>query len=199
MLINFLPHREWALARNRQNFVTVLVMSALLGLVLAMVGRVWLEHKLTVAMAANSSLKKEISAVDGLLKIKDQVKEDIEKLRLRETTLQAFQFDRKLSALWLQAVAENLPDGLYLTALKKKGDNIYIHGVGRSNGEVFELLRQVASHGQWFAQVELIEVTDTPSKLGALELSGTPFAMRARLKIPNGNDDANAEQLSDAP
>ncbi len=198
MLINFLPHREWALARKRQNFATALLMAALSGLVLAMVGRVWLTQKMTVEMAANSILKKEIAVVDGLLKISAQVEKDIEKLRLRETTLLAFQSDRKLSVLWLQEVADNLPDGLYLTALKKEGNKITINGVARSNQEVFELLRRIASHGQWLAQVELIEVSDTPSKLGVLELSGTPFAMRALLKIPSGNDNVNAEQLSDA-
>jgi type IV pilus assembly protein PilN len=186
MLINLLPHRKWALARKRQNVATSLMMAALLGLVFAAVSSVWLGYQISEQEAANNILKKEISSVDGLLKKAIQVKQDMAKLTLRETTLQNFQAQRKLPAVWLQEVVENMPDGLYLTALKQVGNDVNINGVARSNEEVFELLRRVARHGQWLAQAELIEVTDTPSTLDALTLTGTPFAMRALLKSSNG-------------
>ncbi|MDO9279585.1 MAG: PilN domain-containing protein [Polaromonas sp.] len=197
MLINLLPHRKWALARKRKNFATALGMAALLGLVFAVASSVWMGHQLTAQRAANDILKNEIATVDALLKISSQVKADIVKLRLRETTLQAFQGERKMAAFWLQALADSLPDDLYLTALKQEGNKVNIKGLARSNDEVFELLRQVTKRGQWFAQAELIEVTAAPLTLDALALNGTPFAMRALLKQPN--EKVNAEQpLSDA-
>jgi type IV pilus assembly protein PilN len=194
MLINLLPHRKWALARKRQNFVTSLMMAALMGLVIAAVSSVWLGHQISGQMLTNNVLRKEITRIDGLHKIMSQLDTDIVKLRRRETTLQAFQAKRKLPAVWLQEVVENLPDGLYLTALKQADNDVNINGVARSNVEVFELLRRVAHQGQWLAQAELIEVTDTPSMLDALALTGTPFAMRARLKSRHGQAVHDAEK-----
>ena len=194
MLINLLPHRQWSLARKRQNFVTSLLMAALLGLVIAAVSSVWLGSQIAAQMLTNKVLQKEISSVDGWLKIMSQVDADIVKLTLRETTLQTFQAKRKLPAVWLQEVVENLPDGLYLTVLKQADNDVKINGVARSNVEVFELLRRFAHQGQWLAQAELIEVTDTPSMLDALALTGTPFAMRARLKSRHGQAVHDAEK-----
>jgi len=199
MMINLLPHREWALARKRQEFANALLLAALLSLVFAVGTNVWMGQQLTTQLAANKILKKEISGVDGLLNITTEVKEAIAKLTLRETTLQIFQAERQRPTVWLQAVVENLPDGLYLTALKQVGNNVNIQGVARSNEEVFELLRQVARYREWLAQVELIEVSDAPMMLDELTLTGKPFAMRATLKTADENADTSADRkLSDA-
>lgn len=194
MLINLLPHRKWALARKRGNFVTSLMMAALMGLVIAAVCSVWLGQQISGQMLTNNVLRKEITRVDGWLKIMSQLDADIVKLTLRETTLQAFQAKRKMTPVWLKEVVEILPDGLYLTALKQAGDDVNINGVAQSNEEVFELLRRVAQHGQWLAQAELIEVTDTPSTLDALGMTGTPFAIRALLKRHHGQAVHDAEK-----
>jgi type IV pilus assembly protein PilN len=194
MLINLLPHRAWALARKRKNFIISLALAALLGLVLAAGVRVWLGQQLSAQMSANSLLTIEISAVDKQLKEMSQVNEEMVKLRLRESTLQALQDERQLSAVWLQELAEHLPDGLYLTALKQDGDKVIVNGMARSDEQVFELLRQIASPGRWLAQAELIEVTGAPLTLDALALTGTPFAMRALLKRPAGRDAAHVAQ-----
>ena len=199
MMINLLPHREWALARKRKEFSSALLLAALLGLVFAVGTNAWMGQQLRAQLAANSILKKEISGVDRLLNITTQVKDAIAKLTLRETTLQIFQAERQLPTVWLRAVVEDLPDGLYLTSLKQAGNNVNIQGVARSNEEVFDFLSQVARHGEWFDQVELIEVTGAPLMLDALTLTHTPFAMRAMLKTPDRTTDVSVDRkLSDA-
>ena len=194
MLINLLPHRAWAVARKRKNFMTTLALAALLGLALAAGASVWLGQQLGAQMSANNLLRVEVSAVDKQLKEISQVNDDMLKLRLRESTLLALQDERKLSAAWLQELSEYLPDGLYLTALKQDGDKVIVNGMARSDEQVFELLRQIASPGRWLTQAELIEVTGAPLTLDALALTGTPFAMRAHLKRPPGRDAAHLAQ-----
>jgi type IV pilus assembly protein PilN len=182
MLINLLPHREWALARKRKNFATTLAMAALLGLLLGAGLSVWLGLQLTAQQSANSILKIEISAVDTELKKMAQVNDDLVKLNLRETTLKTLRYDGKVSSALLQEVAALLPDSLYLTALKLEGDKVGIHGVARSNEQVFEFLRLIASEGKWLTQAELIEVTGAPLSMDVLALTGMPFTMRAQLQ-----------------
>ncbi len=190
MLINFLPHRDWTLARERKKFVRTLALVALLGLLFTAVAGVWLDQQLSAQQAANQRLRLEIAAVDSQLTKIKQVKEELVKLKLREASLQALQDERQLTALGLQEVLEHLPDGLYLTALKQEGDKLMLNGMARSDQQVFQLLQQMASQGRWLAQAELTEVTGAPWTSGALALTGTPFAMRALLKRPVGRDAA---------
>jgi len=194
MLINLLPHRAWALARKRKNFLTSLALAALLGLALAAAATLWFGQQLSAQMSANSLLNKEIAAVDKQLTEMAQLNDEMLKLGLRVSTLQALQDERKLLAAWLQELADDLPDGLYLTALKQDGDKVVVHGMARSDEQVFELLRQMASPARWLTQAELIEVTGTPLTLDALALTGTPFAMRAYLKRPAGRDAVHLAQ-----
>jgi type IV pilus assembly protein PilN len=182
MLINLLPHRTWALDRQRKNFATALALAALLGLALAAGLSVWLGHQLDIQKAANQRLTVEITSVDLTLKKIAQANAELVQLNLRVSLLDSWRLKSKMSAFWLQEVADILPDSLYLTALKQDGDKVSIQGVARSNEQVFELLRRIASEGKWLAQAELIEVTQAPLSTDALALTGTPFAMRALLR-----------------
>ncbi len=179
MLINLLPHRAWALARMRRNFATALTIAALLGLLFGTGSSLWMGLQLAAQASANSILINEISAVDAELKKMAQVNEDLVKVSLRESTLETLRHEGKVSAALLQEVADLLPDSLYLTSLKQEGDKVGIHGVARSNEQVFELLRRIGSEGKWLVQAELIEVTGAPLNMDVLALTGTPFAMRA--------------------
>ncbi len=199
MLINFLPHRKWNLARKRQKFATSLAVAALLGLVLGAGSSVWIGWQLTAQKSDNSLLKNEISAVDKALKKMTLLNEDIVKLKLRETTLQTLRDDGKRSAVWLHEVAANLPDGLYLTALKQDGDKVSIQGVARTNEQVFDFLRRISLESQWLVQAELIEVTSASLSKDDLALTGMAFAMRALLKHIKRPADFDVSQHPSGP
>jgi len=200
MLINFLPHREWALARQRNKFAVSVAAAALLGLVIAAGLCTWREQQLSVQRDANTILKQAIMALDVQLNMKAKVKADIGTLSLRATTLQALQDESQLAAVWLDEVVGFLPEGLYLTALKQDGNTVRIDGVARSSEEVFELLREMVSHGQWLARPELIEVAASPLSQDAFVLVGTPmrtpFSMKAQLKRPEQQTDADVHLLA---
>ncbi len=182
MLINFLPHRKWNLARKRKKFATSLAVAAFLGLVLGAGSSVWIGWQLTAQNSDNSLLKNEISALDKVLKKMTLLDADIVRLNLRGTTLQTLRNEGKRSAVWLQEVAANLPDGLYLTAIKQDGDKVSIQGVARTNEQVFDFLNRISLESQWLAQAELIEVTSAALSKDDLALMGMTFAMRALLK-----------------
>jgi type IV pilus assembly protein PilN len=200
MLINFLPHREWALARKRKKFAVSMAVAALMGLVMAVGLFTWLEQQLMVQREINTVLKQAITAVDVQLKMKAKVNEAIGKLSLRETTLQALQDESQLAAVWLNELVRHLPEGLYVTALKQDGDSVRINGVARSSEEVFALLRQMVREGQWLARPELIEVAATPVSLDALASKGTsrgtPFSMKALLNRHDPQAGAKVRQLA---
>lgn len=185
MMLNLLPHRQWAMARKRKAWAVSMVLAALVGVLVAVAISVWLARQLAAQRLASSSLQQAIAALDGQLKDKAQVKTDLVQLRLRETSLQALRDESQLAGALLQELAVHLPEGLYLTALTQDGDKVRINGAARSGQEVFELLRQMASGGQWLVRPELIEVAAPPAaSVRQGEPVGTPFSMRAWLQRP---------------
>ncbi|MFB0898550.1 MAG: PilN domain-containing protein [Polaromonas sp.] len=185
MMLNLLPHRQWAMARKRKAWAVSMVLAALVGVLVAVAISVWLARQLAAQRLASSSLQQAIAALDGQLKDKAQVKTDLVQLRLRETSLQALRDESQLAGALLQELAVHLPEGLYLTALTQDGDKVRVNGAARSGQEVFELLRQMASGGQWLVRPELIEVAAAPAaSVRQGEPVGTPFSMRAWLQRP---------------
>ena len=185
MLINLLPHRQWALARQRKAFVVSTGLAAVVGVLIAVATSAWLARQLTEQRAANSDLQQAVNLLDGQLKRKAQLKTDLAQLRLREAALQDLREESQLAGILMRELATHLPDGLYLTVLKQDGDKVRIHGAARSGEEVFELLRQMVSGGQWLARPELIEVAAAPTaSVRQSEPVGTPFSMRALLQRP---------------
>ena len=185
MLINLLPHRQWAMARKRQSWAMSMGLAALLGVLIAVGASTWLALQLAEQRTASRSLQQAIAALDGQLKDKAQVNTAMAQLRLRETTLQDLRDESQLAGILLQELAAHLPDGLYLTALRQDGDKVRISGAARSGEEVFALMRQIVSGGQWLARPELIEVAAAPTaSVRQGEPVGTPFSMRALLQRP---------------
>jgi type IV pilus assembly protein PilN len=172
MLINLLPHRQWALTRKRQTWVVSLWLAAFVGVLLAAGISALQARQLAVQRMANRSLQQAIAGVDGRLTLKAQVKEDIEQLKLREKMLKNLRDNRQLTVEFLQEIAGRLPDGLHLTIVKKDGDQVRINGVARSNENVFELMRRMARGRQWLTQ---------RSSTGG----GKPFSLRATLRRPD--------------
>ena len=193
MLINLLPHRAWALARQRHTWAVSVGLAALAGVLIAAGSSAWLAHQLAAQRAANNSLQQAIAAVDGQLKRQVQVQAEMGQLSLRETTLQGLRNESQLAGGWLQELATQVPDGLYLTAVKQEGDKVLISGAARSDEEVFALLRQLVSGGQWLTQPELIEVAAAPEAHSRPSSAvGTPFAMQAWLQHPESPADSAA-------
>ena len=198
MLINLLPHRQWALARQRKTWAISMGLAALLGVLMAVGASAWLARQLVAQKAANSSLQQAITELEGQIKLKAQVKADLGQLSLRETALQDLRDESQLAGVLLQELAAHLPDGLYVTAMQQEGNKVRINGVARSGEEVFELLRQMVSDGQWLARPELIEVAAPAALLRQGAPVGTPFSMRAWLKRPVLAADAGAQLHSSA-
>lgn len=185
MLINLLPHREWALARKRQEFAISMGLAVMVGVLIAVCTSAWLARQLEVQRAGNSKLRQAIFAVDLQLKLKAQVIAELGQLNLREKTLRDMRDESQLAGIFLQELAAHLPDGLYLMAMKQDGEKVHINGFSRSDEEVFELLRHMVNSGQWLARPELIEVASAPvAPLIHGVPAGAPFSMRAWLTRP---------------
>lgn len=186
MLINLLPHRQWALMRRRQRWLLSLLGAAGLALLTGCALQQWLAQQLGDQAERTRSLKIASSAVDAQLVAIAHLKTELAALGARDRALADFQRERELPVRWLNEMVRHLPDGLYLTSLKQEGRSVLVQGAARSSVEVFGLLGHISGQGRWLTRPELIELGSLAAGPNPATGRSAVFALRAALGPADG-------------
>lgn len=165
ILINLLPHREAAQKRRRDAFQATMLASFLLGLLVAGLIYWWFQMMIEQQQTRNAFLKREIAVLEDQIKEVKNIEQEIAALRARQKAVEDLQADRNLPVHLLSELASQLPDGVYITALKQTNEQIAIQGVAQSNERVSELLRNLANNTPWLSKPELVEIVATKVSL----------------------------------
>ncbi len=167
ILINLLPHREEARKRRKETFQATMFASLLLGLVVAGAIYWWFQMMITDQQAKNTFLKQEITVLEGQIKEIASIEDEIASLRARQKAVEDLQSDRNLPVHLLSELVTQLPDGVYITAIRQAGQTITMQGMAQSNERVSELLRNLATNTPWLAKPELTEIVASTVALTA--------------------------------
>jgi len=159
ILINLLPHREAARKRRKEAFQATMFASFLMGLAIAGAIYWWFQMMITDQQKKNDFLQQEIKVLEGQIKEIASIEDEIASLRARQKAVEDLQSDRNLPVHLLTELVKQLPDGVYVTAIKQAGQTITMQGMAQSNERVSELLRNLASNTPWLAKPELAEIT----------------------------------------
>ncbi|MDD2180669.1 PilN domain-containing protein [Acidovorax sp. D2M1] len=159
ILINLLPHREEARKRRKEAFQATMFASFLLGLAIAGAIYWWFQIMITDQQNKNAFLQQEIKVLEGQIKEIASIEDEIAALRARQKAVEDLQSDRNLPVHLLTELVKQLPDGVYVTAIRQAGQTISMQGMAQSNERVSELLRNLASNTPWLAKPELAEIT----------------------------------------
>lgn len=158
ILINLLPHREAARKRRRETFQATMVVSALMGLVIAGVIYWWFQTMIEDQQAKNAFLRSEIQVLEGQIKEIATIEEEIAALRARQKAVEDLQSDRNLPVHLLSELVRQLPDGVYITTLKQTNQTVAMQGMAQSNERVSEMLRNLSNNTPWLSKPELVEI-----------------------------------------
>lgn len=159
ILINLLPHREEARKRRKEAFQATMFASFLIGLVIAGAIYWWFQMMITDQQGKNSFLQQEIKILEGQIKEIATIEDEIASLRARQKAVEDLQSDRNLPVHLLTELVKQLPDGVYITAIKQADQTITMQGMAQSNERISELLRNLASNTPWLDKPELSEIT----------------------------------------
>lgn len=159
ILINLLPHREEARKRRKEAFQATMFASLLIGLVIAGAIYWWFQMMITDQQGKNSFLQREIKVLEGQIKEIASIEDEIASLRARQKAVEDLQSDRNLPVHLLTELVKQLPDGVYITAIRQTGQTITMQGMAQSNERISELLRNLASNTPWLDKPELSEIT----------------------------------------
>lgn len=159
ILINLLPHREEARKRRKEAFQATMFASFLLGLVIAGAIYWWFQMMIADQQTKNSFLQQEIKILEGQIKEIASIEDEIAALRARQKAVEDLQSDRNLPVHLLTELVNQIPDGVYITAIRQSGQTIALQGMAQSNERVSELLRNLSSNTPWLDKPELGEIT----------------------------------------
>jgi type IV pilus assembly protein PilN len=141
--VNLLPHREEKRRARRQQFY------ALAGLVLALgAAIVFAVHSviagyISTQEAKNNFLKAEIAKLDTEIDEIKRLKEQTDSLLARKQVIESLQSNRAETVLFFNELAKQVPEGVYIRAVKQNGLTINIAGFAQSNARVSTLMRNL--------------------------------------------------------
>lgn len=182
ILINLLPHREAARKQRRDSFNVSLVLSALLGGLIAGAIFLWFQSQISTQQGKNRVLSSEIKVLEGQIKDIAGLEAEIAALLARQQAVEDLQADRNQPVYLLTELVKQLPDGVYISTMRQENQNVTLQGVAQSNERVSELLRNLANNTPWFAKPELVEIVAGTVALSAREQKRVSnFTMRVRL------------------
>jgi type IV pilus assembly protein PilN len=182
ILINLLPHREARRRAGRRNFLMGLLLSAVLGVGLAVLALSVLTQMTYSQEARNAYLQAEVSRLDGQIKDIASLRAEINALKARLRAIEDLQTDRNVPVHLLNELARLSPEGLYLKSLTQTAGDVVLSGLALSNERVSELMRNVSQGGAWLERPELIEVKSALAELQGRE-RGRVYEFSLRMKV----------------
>lgn len=173
--INLLPHREMRRRRQQQQFFVLLGSVLGLGVATWLGVHTYLANRLDTQNARNAYLQQEIVALDKQIEEIRKLKEQMAALLARKQVVETLQSNRAEVVHLLDQLARQLPDGIYLRALKQNGNRVTITGYTQSQARVSTLMRNLESseHLQNASLVEIKAVGAGAARLNEFTMNVT--------------------------
>ena len=143
--INLLPHREIRRKQQQQQFFIMLGGAAAIGVAIWFVVHYELASNLETQNGRNKILEQAIAKVDKEIEDIKKLKEQIAALLARKQVVEDLQGNRAEVVHLLDQLVRQLPDGIYLKAIKQTGNKVTINGYTQSQARVSTLMRNLES------------------------------------------------------
>ena len=196
--INLLPHREMKRAVRRREFNFILLGVAFGCAALWYVGNIYLNERIASQQRRNDLLvvenKKLTEQIDEIKKLKEQTAA----LLARKSVVETLQVNRSASVKLIDQLVRQLPDGVYLKAVKQTGQKVNMVGVAQSNARVSTLMRNLES-SPYLEKPELVEikaVTDRNQRVNEFSLN---ISLKGLEKAPEKTGSTGAAAAAAAP
>ncbi|WP_419420412.1 PilN domain-containing protein [Legionella sp. D16C41] len=179
--INLLPWRELRREQEKRQFTTLLIGSLLIGIGIVILINYYVQDLVTEQMARNQRLQDEINTFNRQIAAIKRLKEVKAGLISRMKTIQGLQEGRTLTVHLFDELIKVVPDGIYLTQVKRVGDTVTLHGYAESNTNVSILMRNI-EQSPWIQTPALTEIKK--SKEAASEINNE-FVLSFVIKAKN--------------
>ena len=182
--INLLPHREERRKQQQQQFIILLVGVFVIGTAVWFVVRSYLDEQFETQRARNQYLQAEIVKLDKQIAEIQKLKEQTAALLARKRVVETLQSNRSEVVHLLDQLVRQLPDGVYLKAVRQTGTRVTITGLTESQARVSTLMRNLESSPH-LESPGLVEIKAVPQgRLRANEFILNISITRAKVEEP---------------
>ena len=192
--INLLPWRAERRKSRQKEFVGMLGLAALAGVLVAFLVYSYYGGRISGQTERNDYLQGEITKVDGQIKEIEALDEKKSKLLARKEVIEQLQSNRSQMVHLFDSLVRTIPDGVTLTAIKQEGDILTLSGRSQSNARVSTYMRNLEGSG-WMTNPDLNVIE---AKEGN---AGLPYEFNLKVKLanPNAPKDEDGEEAKPAP
>jgi type IV pilus assembly protein PilN len=198
-MINLLPHREERRRRKKIAFFAGLGVAAFIGVAVIGVWYLVVQQLISGQQERNKFLSQEIAKLDIQIKDIASLKAEIASLKARQKAVEDLQIDRNVPVHVLNELVKQVPEGIYITAVKQEGQLLNVAGIAQTQERVSELLRNTAYNSEWLVKPELIE-----SKAATIQAANKEqkrlfdFSVRLTIKRPQDTPASQAAGVAAA-
>lgn len=155
--INLLPHREIRRKQQQKQFFVMLGVVVGIGAAIWFVVHSYLEDQFSTQVGRNKYLQAEIEKLDKQIAEIQKLKDQTAALLARKRVVETLQGTRSEVVHLLDQLVRQLPEGVYLRAIKQAGSRVTINGYTQSQARVSTLMRSLDS-SPYLEQPGLIEI-----------------------------------------
>jgi len=141
--INLLPWREEQRRERQRQFMSALLVTAILGVVLVFFAGFIFDQRISHQNARNALVQKEIKALEARIKKIDELERTRARLISRKQVIETLQASRSTTVELLDKLAKTIPVGVTLTTVQQQGNSLTLVGTSQSNARVSAYLRQL--------------------------------------------------------
>lgn len=140
--INLLPWREAARKENQKQYLTILTAVAVMSFLVVFLVNMTYNALIDGQIQRNRYLENEIKVLDQRIAEIRTLNDTKKNLQQRMSLIEQLQGSRNLGTQIMDAIAQSVPAGVYLTQLDKKGTALLLIGKSESNNRLSNLLRE---------------------------------------------------------
>ena len=152
--INLLPWREELRAERKRQFISILGLAGIVGILVSLLVHMSFESKISSQQSRNSYLKSEISQLDTKIREIQKLEKQREELLNRMQIVQSLQQSRPLVVRLFDELVRQIPTGVYLTKFTRMDMNLSIEGKSESTPRVSAFMRNIEK-SQWLEKPDV--------------------------------------------
>ena len=190
--INLLPWRAERRKQRQKDFMVMLGLSAVAGLVLWFLVNSYYNAQLSGQNDRNAYLQQQITQVDTQIKEIDELDKKKAKLLARKEVIEQLQANRSQMVHLFDELVKTIPASVRLTSMKQNADSMVLYGVAQSNASVAEYMRNLDG-SPWMGNADL-DKTQIQYRAGRMPYT---FGLRVKLSQPNAEEPGKTSVLLD--
>ena len=194
--INLLPWREEKRRERQRQFMSSLLLTSILGVVLVFLSGFIFDQKISHQQVRNQLVQKEIKALEARITRINELERTRARLISRKQIIERLQASRSTTVELLDKLAKTIPVGVTLTSIRQQGKNLSLIGTSQSNARVSAYLRQLETN-DLFLNPQLDYVRTSAKPVNATE--SYEFSIKVNLRPPKSADDTDGYDIQDIP